>query len=132
MIVVDGSTVLEAVVADHPDPELVHRVASDGDLHAPHLVDLEVLHVLRRLVRRGEVSLDRANDARLDVEALRLTRYPHAPITDRIWELCNNLSAYDASYVALAEVLGIPLVTTDRALAHAPGVTATVELYAVG
>lgn len=130
MIVVDGSALLEAVVAEGPDPDLVERLAADGDLHAPHLIDLEVLQALRRLVRVGEITLDRAVDARRDATDLAIARYPHAPLSDRIWELRDNLTAYDAAYVALAEVLGVVLVTTDASLGAAPTARALIEVYA--
>lgn len=129
MIVVDTSAVLQALVGRPAADGLVARLGSD-ELHAPHLVDVEVLHALRRLVVRRELTLDRAADARFDYADLRIVRYPHQPIADRIWELRANLSAYDAAFVALAEALGSPLVTSDARLARAPGHDAEVELFA--
>ena len=93
------------------------------------MVDLELLSALRRRVRLGEISLDRATDIRTDFAELALTRYPHEPLNDRIWELRKNLTAYDASFVALAEILDTPLVTCDASLASAPGVSDVAELY---
>ena len=130
MLVVDTSAVLDALGGDPPSPGLVNRLESGGELGAPYLVDVEVLHALRRQVRRGELSLDRATDIRTDFADLALTRYPHEPLNDRIWELRENLTASDASFVALAEILGAPLVTCDAALAVAPGVGVVAELFA--
>ena len=101
----------------------------DGDLHAPHLLDIEFLHALRRLTLRGELSDDRAHDARVDFADLALVRYPHEQLADRVWELRRNVTAYDGVFVALAETLDVPLVTCDARLAAAP-VPARVELYA--
>lgn len=129
MLVVDTSAVLEVLVAREPAPGLIERLAGDGDLHAPHLIDVEILHALRRLNARDELSDERAADARADVRELALVRYPHFELSDRIWELRHNLTAYDAAFVALAEVLQVPLVTCDGRLATAPGLAAQVELF---
>ena len=132
MLVVDTSAVLEAIVAVDPPPGLINRLAEDGDLHAPHLIDVEVLHALRRLNAQGELSEERASDARADFRELAIVRYPHVGLGDRIWELRRNLTAYDAAYVALAEALGVALVTCDRRLSEAPGHAAQVEVFAQG
>ena len=129
MLVVDTSAVLEALVAREPARGLVQRLADDGDLHAPHLIDIEILHALRRMTARGELSEDRAEDARVDFRELTVVRYPHFELSDRIWDLRHNLTAYDAAYVALAESLEVPLVTCDARLASAPGLDAQVELF---
>lgn len=129
MLVVDSSAVLEALAARDPAEGLVERLAEDGDLHAPHLIDTEVLHALRRMLRRGQISGDRADDARTDFAELTLVRYPHEPLNDRVWELRENLTAYDATFVALAEVLDVPLVTCDARLATAPGHRTRIEVY---
>jgi predicted nucleic acid-binding protein len=128
MLVVDTSAVLAALASRPPDPALIKRLADDGDLHAPHLIDIEILNALRGLVRGGQLSEDRAHDVRTDVEDLAITRYGHQPLADRIWALRDNLTAYDAAFVALAEALEVPLITCDARLAKAPGVTA--ELFA--
>ena len=78
-------------------------------------------------MRSGQLSQDRAQDVRTDVEDLAITRYGHQPIADRVWALRHNLTAYDAVFVALADALDVPLVTCDARLANAPGVTA--ELF---
>ncbi|MGH9293896.1 MAG: type II toxin-antitoxin system VapC family toxin [Acidimicrobiales bacterium] len=129
MLVIDTSAAVEALVAREPPPGLVERLASDGDLHAPHLIDVEVLHALRRLNLGGELSDDRAEDARFDFSELSLVRYPHAELGDRIWQLRRNLTAYDATFVALAERLEVPLVTCDRRLGQAAGHRAIVEVF---
>lgn len=129
MLVVDSSAVLEALAAHDPAPELIERLADDGDLHAPHLIDTEILHALRRLLRRRQISTERAHDARTDYAELTLVRYPHEPLNDRVWELRENLTAYDATFVALAEALDVPLVTCDTRLAAAPDSRARIEVY---
>jgi predicted nucleic acid-binding protein len=98
------------------------------DLHAPYLIDVEVAHVLRRMVRMEEISLLRGGEALQDFRDMEITRYPHEGLLRRIWALRENLSAYDAAYVALAEALGVALVTCDRRLGAAPGHNASVEL----
>jgi predicted nucleic acid-binding protein len=130
VLVVDTSAVLEALAAREPDPTLIERLAQDGDLHGPHLIDTEVLHALRRMTMSNAISEERAADARSDFDDLALVRYPHHPLSDRVWQLRRNLSAYDATFVALAEALNAPLVTCDARLAAAPGHTASIELFA--
>ncbi len=106
------------------------RIGAPGEsVHAPHLLDIEMLHALRGLVLRGDVSRARSEQVREDFASLRWSRYYHVAFLDRIWELKDNLTAYDAAYVALAETLSAPLVTTDARLARAPGIRAEVEVY---
>ncbi len=106
------------------------RTSLPGEnLHVPHLFDVEVLHVLRRHSLRGTLSRQRESAAMAGLHDMRLSRYSHTVFIDRIWELKNTLSAYDAAYVALAETLSAPLVTTDARLARAPGIRAEVEVY---
>ena len=129
MIVVDTSAVI-AALAGRPSPEgLVERLRADGDLHAPHLIDIEVLHALRGLVERRELTGDSAQDVRSDFADLRITRYPHEPLADRIWALRKNVTAYDAAFVALGEALAVPLVTCDGRLARAPGLEVRLEVF---
>jgi predicted nucleic acid-binding protein len=101
----------------------------DETVHVPHLFDVEVLHVLRGHALRGVLSLARARLALGRLSAMRLIRYPHTPFAGRIWELRDSITAYDAAYVALAEALDAPLVTTDGRLTRAPGHRAQMELY---
>lgn len=99
-----------------------------ASLHAPHLLDLEVLHVLRRFERRGILHPSRAAEAVEDLLDLPLTRYPHTALAGRVWELRSTLTACDAAYVALAEALGAPLLTRDAALGAARGHRARIEV----
>ena len=89
-------------------------------LHCPHLLDLEVAQVLRRH-SRGHMTEPRVREAIEDLRDLPLTRYAHEPFLDRIWELRENLTAYDGAYVALAETLGAILLTSDARLARTFG-----------
>jgi predicted nucleic acid-binding protein len=130
VLVVDTSAVLEALVGIQPPLGLVERLAADGDLHAPHLIDVEFLHALRQLSLSARLSDDRAADVRTDFADLALVRYPHETLGDRIWALRHNITAYDAAFVVLAEMLGVPLVTCDAKLAAAPAHAAQIELFA--
>ena len=130
MLVVDTSAVLDALVGREPPVGLIERLATDGDLHAPHLIDVEFLHALRQLSFSGKLTDDRAADVRTDFSELALVRYPHEELGDRIWALRHNITAYDAAFVALSETLGVPLVTCDAKLAAAPGLGAQIELFA--
>ena len=98
-------------------------------LHAPHLIDLEVGQVLRRLVREGALSAKRGDEAVQDLLDLRMTRYPHFILLPRIWDLRHNLSAYDAAYLVLAERLRCTLITRDARLGAASGHGARVEVF---
>lgn len=129
MLVIDTSAALEALAGADPPAGLIERLASDGDLHAPHLIDVEILHALRRLTLSGDMSDDRAADARTDYAELALVRYPHEPLADRIWQLRHNFTAYDAAFVALAEALASPLVTCDSGLAAARGHQARIDVF---
>ena len=97
-------------------------------LAAPHLVDVEVAQVLRRYARAGELSARRGKDALQDFVDMPIERYPHDLLLLRVWQLRNNLTAYDAVYVALAEVLDATLLTTDRRLADSTTHAARIEL----
>lgn len=97
-------------------------------LHAPHLLDVEVAQVIRRYVANREIDSERGRAALTDLADFPLRRYPHDFLLPRIWDLRNNLTAYDAAYVALAEVLDAPLLTRDRRLAAATGHRAQIEL----
>ena len=129
MLVVDTSAVIAALTGRPPPDELLERLGVDGDLSAPHLLDVEFLHALRRLVTGRRLGEDRAADARNDFADLAVTRYAHALVADRVWELRHGLTAYDATFVALAELLEAPLVTCDARVARASGHRATVELF---
>jgi predicted nucleic acid-binding protein len=129
MIVLDASAVLELLLATPAGGRVAERVADPGEsLHSPHLLAVEVAQVLRRYVRTGAVDGTRAEGALVDLDELDVARYDHEPLLPRMWELRANLTAYDATYVALAEVLTAPLLTLDERLAAAPGHRATIEL----
>lgn len=117
------------VLLQTPAAPRINRVlfAAGQTLHAPHLIDLEIAQVLRRYVRSGAISAERGAEAVADLGDFPLTRYPHHVLLRRIWELRHSLTAYDAAYLALAEALGAPLLTRDRALARA-GAGARVQV----
>ncbi len=129
MLVLDTSALLAALVGSPTNAALNERLSADGDLHAPHLIDVEALHALRRLVRRGDLSPERALAARQDLRDLTIIRYPHVALVDQMWELRENLTAYDAAFVSLSEALGVPLVTADARLARATGHGAEIEAF---
>jgi predicted nucleic acid-binding protein len=131
VIVIDASAAVEWLLHSSAGWRIEKRIYADDNesLHAPHLLDLEVAHTLRRLVREHTLSAERAEDALSDLLILRILRHPHHSLLPRIWQLRHNLSAYDAAYVALAETLAAPLLTRDSRLASASGHTAQVELF---
>lgn len=129
MIVVDASALAVALLTEAGADAVAHRLfADDADLHAPHLIDLEIASILRKLTTRGLVDPNRAQLALEDFQHLELTRYPHALLLPRVWSLRANLTPYDAAYIALAELLDTPLVTRDQRLAQAPGHHVKVEV----
>lgn len=119
MIVVDASAMTELLLQTDLGTRVERRLLRDEDLHAPHLLDVEVLSALRRLVRTGEVASERAEDAIDDLQLLRLARHGHEDLLPRVWDLRDNVTAYDAVYIALTEALDATLVTCDRALGAA-------------
>jgi predicted nucleic acid-binding protein len=130
VIVLDASAAIDWLLGTSAGQQIESRIYSRGEsLHAPHLLDLEVAQVLRRLVREVAVSAQRANEALQDLLNLRVTRYPHFVFLPHIWRLRHNLSAYDAAYVALTEQLGATLITRDARLASATGRGVSVELF---
>lgn len=130
MIVRDALATIDLLLQTPAGQRVEQRIYSTNEsLHAPHIVDLEVTQVLRRLVREGIVSANRADQAIQDLLDLRLTRYPHFVLLPRIWQLRQNCSAYDAAYIGLAERLTAPLITRDKRLATAPGHRAVIELF---
>lgn len=129
MIVLDTSALLGVLVGRPPKPRLLSRFIQDADLHAPHLIDVEALHALRRLVLTGALGEERAGEARADLASLTIARYPLGAMADRVWSLRENLTAYDATFVALAEALDAPLLTCDQRLARTGGHRARVEVF---
>ena len=129
MTVVDASALLEVLLRTPAAAAVEERLFDPKEtLHAPHLIDIEVAQVLRRYASAGEASEARCREALTDLADLPLTRYPHDFLLLRVWELRGNLTAYDAVYVSLAEVLDAPLVTRDQRLANSPGHGARIEL----
>lgn len=124
MIVVDASAALSALLNAGP----ARQALSGEQLHVPHLVDSEVASGLRRQVRAGHLDSDAGWTALDTWRRLGMTRYPVFALLDRVWELRDNLSAYDAGYVALAELLDCALVTADSRLARAPGIRCAVTV----
>lgn len=121
MIVIDAS-VLADFLLGRPEAlaALEHEMAGHEHepLHAPDVIELETLNALRGLARGGAITDGRASQAVRDLASIRLARYPHAPLRERVWEMRGNLTAYDAAYVALAEALGdATLLTADAGLA---------------
>jgi predicted nucleic acid-binding protein len=131
MPVVDASVLTEYLGdAERADVARRRLIADRAGLWAPHLVDAEVGHALRRGVRRGEIASDAARDALDDLIAMPLRRVRHRQLIPRAWELRQNVSFYDALYVSLAEILGEPLITFDGRLARAGDIRAEVEVLA--
>jgi predicted nucleic acid-binding protein len=121
MLIVDASCVAEVVLAG-PDAERIRgHLAGDPEQAAPHLVDAEVLGVVRRVRLRGELDETAARQAIDDLASWPATRVDHRPLLQRSWELRHGLTAADALYVALAEALDAPLLTLDKRLAKAAG-----------
>jgi len=129
VIVVDASALLEALLRTPTAQAVEERLfAPRQTLHAPHLLDIEVVEVLRRYAANGEIDGARGRMALADLADFPLRRYPHEFLLLRIWDLRNNLTACDAVYVALAEALDAPLLTRDRRLAAAAGQRVQIEL----
>ncbi len=129
MIVVDASVLLETLLRTSAAKAVEDRLFAPGQtLHAPHLLDVEVAQVIRRYAANGEIDGARGRLALGDLADFPLRRYPHDVLLPRIWDLRNNLTAYDAAYVALAEALDAPLLTRDRRLATAAGHHAQIDL----
>jgi predicted nucleic acid-binding protein len=128
VIVVDASVLAPALADDGADGDRARLRLRGEQLVAPELVDLEVLSTLRRAVRAGRLDERRSGQALDDLAALPLRRVPHLPLLARAWELRDNLTAYDAAYVALAESLRALLLTADGGIEKASGVRCDVEI----
>ena len=129
MIVVDASAVLEVLLRTPRGRGIEQRLLAEGEsLCAPHLLDVEVAQVLRRYALAGQLDDRRGQEALQDLADLPIERYPHDVLLGRAWELRENLTVYDAVYVALAELLEATLVTADQRLAESPGHSADVEV----
>lgn len=128
MIVVDASAVATALADDGAEGRRVRERLRDEHLAAPELLDVEVVSVFRRLCAAGKVGAERAEAAITDLLDLRIERVAHRPLLARCWELRDNMTVYDAAYVALAENLDAALLTADRRLVNAPGTRCAFEL----
>ena len=129
MIVLDASALVELLLGTQRGRSIGARIADPAlGLNVPHLTDVEVAQTLRRYVREGDLDPVSAAAALDDLHSLDLERHAHEPLLDRVWALRQNLSAYDAVYVALAEALDTTVLTCDARLARAPGVAGRIEL----
>ncbi|MGD9696996.1 MAG: type II toxin-antitoxin system VapC family toxin [Thermoleophilia bacterium] len=128
MIVVDASVLAPALADDGIDGAIARERLRGEEIAAPELLDLEVASSWRRAVRLGHLDARRVALALGDLADLPVARAPHGPLLARVWELRENLTVYDAAYVALADLLGVALLTADGRLARAPGVPCPVEL----
>jgi len=132
MMVLDASALVELVLNTAAGAVIARCIADPGlGLHIPHLADVEVTQALRRYLREGELTASAARRAVAQLRELDLQRHAHEPLLERVWELRDNLSAYDAVYVALAEALDSTLLTCDARLARAPGLSRRVRVVSV-
>ncbi len=121
MIVVDPSGVVSALLVDRPEGDTARQALRSDAAHAPHLLDVEVTSAVRRWVLAGRLTVEARSSIR-DLADLAIPRHGHEPLLDRVLELRDAVSAYDGTYVALAELLGATVVTGDRRPSRAPGV----------
>jgi predicted nucleic acid-binding protein len=129
VIVVDASALVELILHTAAGRTVAARIADPAvGLHVPYLADIEVIQALRRLEHARDLDAGAASAAVDDYRALDLQRHAHEPFLGRVWEFRRNLTAYDAIYVALAEVLDAPLVTCDRRLARTPGLSIEIDV----
>jgi predicted nucleic acid-binding protein len=129
LIVVDASVLSNAIADDGADGRRARgELRKAGELAAPDLVDVETIAVLRKRWLAGAISEQRFAVAIEDLEDLELGRYPTLPLMRRAYELRANVTAYDAAYLALAEVLGCELLAADRRLTNAPGTRCSIRL----
>jgi predicted nucleic acid-binding protein len=131
LIVVDASALLEVLLQTSLAERLMERAFEpSAALHAPHLLDIEVAHALRRLAQCEEITAVRAEQGLEDFSQLLIERHGHQSLLARIWQLRESMTAYDGAYIALAEALDAPLLTCDAKLARAHGHRANIELIA--
>ena len=129
MIVADASVLVVALADDGPGGDQARARLQGERLAVPELADLEVVSVLRRQMKAGLLDARRARLALEDLAALPARRAPHRPLLPRCWELRDNLTIYDAAYVALAEAFNATLLTGDKKLARAPGPRCPIEIF---
>ncbi len=126
MIVVDASVVIAGLLVSGPAGDTARDALRSQQAHAPHLLDVEATSAIRRWVLSGRLTVDEGRASLRDLRDLAIARHAHDPLLDRALDLRDSVSAYDAVYVALAELLGAPLLTADLRLARAPGVRCAV------
>ena len=128
-MVLDASSAVEFLLNTASGKRLAARLADETEVvHVPHLIDLEIAQVLRRYTRHGTLNARMGMLALDRWRSLDIQRYAHEPFLDRIWDLRDNVTVYDAVYVALAEALSTVLYTGDRKLAGTPGVNVAIAL----
>lgn len=132
MLVIDASVLAVALIDDGPGGDVARARLHGERLAAPSLIDLEVVSVWRGLARGGRLDPRRARLALGDLQGIPIQRVEHTPLLQRCWELRENLTAFDAAYVALAEALDAPLLTGDQRLAKATGPRCAIEVLRVG
>lgn len=128
MTVVDASAMVELLLDTEIGRRVGDQVWAAASRHAPHLLDVEVAQVVRRFVLARQLPRDRGELAIEDLAAFPLHRHAHVPLLERVFALRDNLTAYDAAYLALAESLGVPVITCDEALAGVPGCRVVVRV----
>ena len=128
MIVVDASVVVSALLVDREEGDAARQALRSDPVHAPHLLDVEVTSAVRRWVLAGRLTVEEARSSIRDLADLAITRHGHEPLLDRVLELRDAVSAYDGTYVALAELLGATMVTGNRRLSRAPGARCPVPV----
>jgi predicted nucleic acid-binding protein len=126
-LVIDASLVVSALVDAGDTGRWAESMLASGPLSAPHLMPVEVTNILRRTAANGEITHDIASMAHADLLDLRVELFPYAPFAPRVWELRDNVTSYDAWYVALAEFLGSSVATLDRRLARSAGPRCSFE-----
>ena len=128
MIVVDASVVVAGLLVSGPAGDAARDALRSQEAHAPHLLDVEATSAIRRWVRSGRLTVDEGRASLRDLRDLAIARHAHEPLLDRTLDLRDAASTYDAVYVALAELLGVPLLTADARLARAPGIRCAVVI----
>ena len=124
-VVVDASLIVDALTLS--EPRFMIRIEREGDLCAPHIIDVEVVDALRDMALQRSAPIAGLQEALADFQALTIIRYPHELLLGRMWDLRDNVFAHDATYVALAELLDVPLLTRDAKLARSSGHAARIE-----
>jgi predicted nucleic acid-binding protein len=125
-IVCDASALVALLLDSGPDGQWVTKTIAGSDLAAPYLVEFEAANIIRRHELAGIASSDQAAQAHADLLDLAIERWPYEFLAARAWELRHNLSSHDASYVALAELIGATLVTLDERISGAPGLRCSI------